>query len=98
MTSAFQDVSFGLDVGDIDGDGHPDLTVAYKEDIFYRTLGGYPGRIVIYSKLGPNRPPQITGITAEPSQPETGKDSTIAVQATDPDGDVVGIVQGEEKK
>lgn len=81
--SALQDVSRGLDVGDVDGDGHPDLVVANAADL----LRENPGRVLVYRNLGPNRPPTITAMTASPEGPRTDEVVTITVAATDPDGD-----------
>jgi len=76
--------------GDVNGDGYPDLVVANIEDFpLYPDLGGYPGRIVIYSNLGPNEAPQISSVLANPVEPETGEESTITVTANDPDDDTL---------
>jgi hypothetical protein len=91
-SGAYEDISEGLDVGDVNGDGFPDLVVANYEDALYDTFGGNPGRLLIYNNLGPNQLPQITSVAANPSEPETGKESTISVQATDLDGDELDYV------
>jgi len=82
---AYQDISYGIDVGDVNGDSYLDLIVANKEDL----LQTYPGRVVMYSGRAPNQPPQITSVSVNPQQPKTGEEATISVQATDPDGDTL---------
>ena len=85
----YNDWSDGLDVGDVDGDGYPDLVVGVDEDSYYPSLGGFPGRILIYSNLGPNEDPQIGSILFDPLVPETGQEATITVTATDADDDTM---------
>jgi hypothetical protein len=84
-SSVSQDLSKGLDVGDVDGDGNPDVVVSNTASMLVSTVG----RVVMYAGLTPNSPPEITGVTADPTRPETGEESTITVQVTDPDDDSV---------
>ncbi len=87
-SSTYHDSSFGMDLGDVNGDGYPDLVVGNIEDFpLYPALGGYPGRIVIYNNLGPNEAPQISSVSASPAEPETSEESTITVTANDADED-----------
>jgi hypothetical protein len=86
-SSTWEDSSYGMDVGDVTGDGYPDLVVANVQDIWYGLLGGYPGRITIYHNVGPNLAPQISTVTASPTEPVAGKEATIVVTASDPDAD-----------
>jgi len=79
----YQDVSDGLDVGLINNDGYPDMVVASSSDI----LQTYPGRVLVYSGLSPNRSPVITSVSRTGEPLRTGDESTISVDAEDPDGD-----------
>ncbi len=81
----YQDSSYGIDVGDVDGDGNLDVLVANREDL----LQTYPGRVLLFKGLTPNSPPQITEFSVDPGGPETGEETTVTVQATDSDGDTL---------
>lgn len=84
-SSVSQDLSTGLDVGDIDGDGNLDVVVANSADLMATMIG----RVAMYAGLPQNYPPEITDISVVPAQPETGEESRITVQVTDQDGDSV---------
>lgn len=81
----YQDQSYGIDVGDVDGDGNLDVLVANHADL----LQTYPGRVLMYRGLTPNSPPEITSVSTNPVEPEAGEEATVTVQATDPDGDAL---------
>ncbi len=81
--SDLQDSSYGLAVGDVDGDGAPDLVVANREDLFQEN----PGRALVYRNRGPNQAPTISAMIALPAQPRGNDLVTVTVTATDADGD-----------
>jgi len=83
--SDLQDASYGLAVGDVDGDGAPDLVVGNREDLLQEN----PGRALVYRNLGANRAPTINSMTALPAQPRANDLVTVTVSASDPDGDAV---------
>jgi len=83
--SEAQDVTYGLDVGRVDGDAFPDLVTANVADL----LGTYQGRVLVYRNLGPNHAPSVAGLTAAPQAPREGDIVTITANASDADGDAL---------